>query len=56
MRVTVRNDDEATPVIFRVMRRENGDEIDSISEAQLLPGQETEIEITSEQSLTVLAR
>jgi hypothetical protein len=56
MLVTVRNDDEATPVILRIMRRENATEIDCISEMQLLPLQETQIEITLEQSLTVMAR
>jgi hypothetical protein len=56
MNITITNTDEKTPVILRLMHREEGVEIDSLSEAQLLPGQSTDIQISQDQSLTVFAR
>lgn len=56
MIINIKNTDAESPVIFRLMRREEGAEIDCKSEMQLLPGQDVDIEVSAVQSVTVFQR
>lgn len=56
MIINIKNTDTDAPVIIRLMRREDGADVDSKSEMQLLPGQTVDLEVSAEQSVTVFQR
>jgi hypothetical protein len=57
MKITITNTDSENPVITRLMRVDDDrQEIDCVSEAQLLPYQTAEFEIGEGQSLVVFER
>jgi len=57
MKITITNTDLERPVITRLMRVDaDKEEIDCISEAQLLPDQSADFEIGDGQSLVIFER
>ncbi len=57
MKITLTNHDIEKPVITRLMRIDiEREEIDCISEAQLLPAQSSDFEVGEGQSLVVFER
>jgi hypothetical protein len=57
MNITLTNSDTQNPVITRLMRVDaERQEIDCVSEAQLLPEQSAEFEVGEGQSLVVFTR
>lgn len=57
MKITLTNNDTEFPVITRLMRiSDEREEIDCVSESQLLPDQSAEFEIGDGQSLVVFER
>lgn len=57
MNITLINNDTENPVITRLMRIDaDREEVDCVSEAQLLPAQMAEFEVGEGQSLVVFAR
>lgn len=54
--IRIENTDSENPVILRLMRLDDGKELDCISEAQLLPRQVTDVDVGFEQSLVVFQR
>jgi len=57
MKITITNTDTENPVITRLMRvNEEREEIDCVSEAQLLPEQTAEFDIGDGQSLVIFER
>ena len=57
MKITLTNNETELPVITRLMRIDTeNNEIDCVSEAQLLPDQSAEFEVGDGQSLVVFTR
>lgn len=57
MNITLKNNDTENPVITRLMRVDpERNEIDCVSEAQLLPDQTADFDVGEGQSLVIFAR